>query len=220
MIATAMSATLLGVEGRRVRVEVHVSQGLPSFTVVGLPDAACREARDRARAAVLCSGLAWPQRRVTVNLAPSAWRKDGSVLDLPIALAVIAADGQLDGDLLSGLAFLGELGLDGSLRAVPGVLALVAALPRVTVVVPSSCAAEAALVAGSRVRAAPTLRSLLSALRGEAGWPALPSFSSKLTTARADPDLADVRGQPVGRLAVEVSAAGGHHLLLSGPPGA
>ena len=129
MLASVPSATLIGVQGRSIFVEVHVSNGIPSFTVVGLPDASCREARDRVRAAVLSSGLRWPQRRMTVNLAPTGVRKSGAALDLPIAIALLTADGQLPAESVAGMSFLGELGLDGSIRRVPGVLPLVDALP-------------------------------------------------------------------------------------------
>ncbi len=220
MLASVPSAILIGVHGRPVSVEVHVSAGIPSFTVVGLPDASCREARDRVRAAILSSGLQWPQRRVTVNLAPTGVRKSGAGLDLPIAVALLAADGQLPGECASGLAFIGELGLDGSIRKVPGVLPLVDAVLAGLVVVPASCAAEAALVRRDAVRVAPSLRSLVAILRGEQGWPDLDLSAGMSPEGPPGPDLAEVQGQAVGRLAVEVAAAGGHHLLLVGPPGA
>jgi magnesium chelatase family protein len=220
VLASVPSATLIGVQGRAISVEVHVSAGIPSFTVVGLPDASCREARDRVRAAILSSGYRWPQRRVTVNLAPTGVRKGGAALDLPIAIALLAADGQHPGESLRGLSFLGELGLDGSIRKVPGVLPLVDALPEGLVVVPVSCAREAALVRPRSVRCAPSLRGLIAILRGEEGWPDIEMHTGPATEDVPGPDLADVRGQAVGRLAVEVAAAGGHHLLLVGPPGA
>jgi magnesium chelatase family protein len=219
VLATVRSATLIGVEGRPITVEVHVSTGLPQFTIVGLPDASCREARDRVRAAILSSGLRWPARRVTVNLAPSDIRKGGTALDVPIAVALLAADGQIDATLLAGVSFLGELGLDGSLRRVGGTLPLVDAVDDSSVVVPLSAAAEAGVLGRHRILPASTLRGLVAALRGEEGWPGPPA-PSQSPPAPAAADLADVRGQPVGRLAVEVAAAGGHHLLLVGPPGA
>jgi magnesium chelatase family protein len=219
MLASVPSATLIGVQGRSISVEVHVSNGIPSFTVVGLPDASCREARDRVRAALLSSGLRWPQRRMTVNLAPTGVRKSGAALDLPIAIALLAADGQLSADSIAGMSFLGELGLDGSIRRVSGVLPLVDALPDGLVVVPASCATEAALVRRSSVRCAATLRGLVAVLQGEEGWPQL-AMQPARDDETAGPDLADVRGQALGRLALEVAAAGGHHLLLVGPPGA
>ena len=140
MLASVPSAILIGVHGPPISVEVHVSPGIPSFTVVGLPDASCREARDRVRAAILSSGLQWPQRRVTVNLAPTGVRKSGAGLDLPIAVALLAADGQLPAEAVADLAFIGELGLDGSIRRVPGVLPLVDAVRAAAVVVPAGCA--------------------------------------------------------------------------------
>ncbi|MDQ3569333.1 MAG: ATP-binding protein [Actinomycetota bacterium] len=217
VIATVPSATLLGVDGRPVAVEVHVSNGLPGFTVVGLPDAACRESRDRVRAALLSSGLTWPLRRVTVNLAPSGVRKGGAGLDLAIAVALMVAAGELDADLVAGRAFVGELGLDGSIRRVPGVVPLVDAIDAPQVVVAPACAAEAALVGRHTVRVASTLRSLVDALTGEGPWETSPRATAGARAA--GPDLADVRGQPLGRWALEVAAAGGHHLLLTGPPG-
>lgn len=143
----------------------------------------------------------------------------GGSLDLPVAVALLVADGQLSVDRIADLAFLGELGLDGGVRAVPGVLPLVDALGRGTVVVPSACAGEAALVARHRVRPAQTLRGVVAVLRGDEPWPPNPPLPPPMVTPAA-PDLADVRGQAMGRMAVEVAAAGGHHLLLMGPPGA
>jgi magnesium chelatase family protein len=222
MVATVGSATLAGVEGLPITVEVHVGSGMPFFGIVGLPDASCREARDRVRAAIVSSGLRWPQRRVTVNLAPSALRKVGSGLDLPIAVALLAADEQLDPGVVADVAFIGELGLDGAIRKVPGILPLVGALNQSAVVVPSSAAREARLLDRHQVLAAPTLRTVVAALRGEEGWPEPPEPSPAFapTVEASPPDLADVMGQPLGRFAVEVAAAGGHHLLLVGPPGA
>ena len=143
MIASIPSATLLGVRGRSVSVEVHVDGGLPAFNVVGLPDAACRESRDRVRAAVLSSGLKWTLHRVTVNLAPTGVRKGGAALDLPIAIGVLVASEQLPASAVEGCGFIGELGLDGSLRPVPGVVSLVDALSTKAVVVPAASAGAA-----------------------------------------------------------------------------
>jgi len=218
VLAIVPSATLLGVEGRPVAVEVHVSSGLPGFSIVGLPDTACRESRDRVRAALLSTGLTWHLKRVTVNLAPSGIRKTGAGLDLPIAIALLVAAGDLDAETVAGMAFLGELGLDGSVRRVPGTVPLVEAIAARTVVVPVECAGEAALVAGPDVRGAATLGELIACLKGDAAWPAAPGAVPPTTPPPLD--LADVRGQEVGRAAVEVAAAGGHHLLLNGPPGA
>lgn len=219
MLAMVPSATLIGVAGQAVSVEVHVSTGLPSFTIVGLPDASCRESRDRVRAAVLSSGLSWPQKRVTVNLAPTGLRKGGAGLDLPIAVALLVADGQVPADAARGCAFLGELGLDGSLRPVPGMLPLVHAVDRAAVVLPPSCAAEAAVAASTDVRTAPHLRAVVDCLLGRRDWEPPPRLVGG-DDPGCVPDLAEVRGQTLGRLAVEVAAAGAHHLLLVGPPGA
>ena len=219
MLATATAATLVGVDGHVVTVEVHVSNGLPSLTIVGLPDAACREARDRVRAAVLSSGLDWPDRRVTLNLAPSGLRKGGAVLDLAMAVAVLAVTEQLPAESLRGKAFLGELGLDGVIRGGVGVLPLVDALRDRAVVVASE-SYHLALAAGPRdVHAVQTLGQLTSVLAGRAPWPDPPPDPPQ-PPAVPVPDLGDVIGQPLARRAVEVAAAGGHHLLMLGPPGA
>jgi magnesium chelatase family protein len=231
VIATIPSATLLGVEGRPITVEVQVANGLPCFNVVGLPDLSCREARDRVRAALSSSQLPWQSRRITVNLAPSSMRKGGAGLDLPMAMALLVAGEVLRPPEVAGMAFLGELGLDGSLRRVPGVVPLVDAISQPIVVVPPDCAREAAVLGRHQVRTAPNLRQLVEAVRGERPWPVLPSVEAAtadeeaeaLDSSNADgpvPELADVRGQRLGRWALEVAAAGGHHLLLSGPPGA
>ena len=220
MLAITTAATLVGVDGHPVRVEVHVGNGLPSFAIVGLPDAACREARDRVRAAIQSSELDWPQRRITVNLAPSSIPKVGTALDLAIAIGVLVANGTVPADAVAGRAFLGELGLDGSLRPCRGMVPLTAGVRGTasTVVVPTAAHAEAALVPGMEVRCASTLTTAVRALRAECPWPDPPSTA--IPPPAAQPDLADVRGQPVARQVIEIAAAGGHHVLLSGPPGA
>ncbi|MEI7547246.1 MAG: YifB family Mg chelatase-like AAA ATPase [Actinomycetota bacterium] len=222
MLAAVRSATVFGVEGRPVTVEVHVSTGLPAFQIVGLPDEACRESRDRVRAAVLSSGLRWPSCRVTVNLAPSNQRKGGSGLDLAIAVAFLAASEQVLLAGLGGLAFVGEVGLDGSLRAVSGVAPMVASIctddDTARPVVPVGSFREAQGVVGDGVRVAHCLREVVDALNGVAPWPEPPQ-GELFECEPPPPDLADVRGQAVARLALEVAAAGGHHLLLVGPPG-
>ncbi len=219
MLGLVPSASLLGVDGHAVTVEVHISRGLPSFSVVGSPDAACREASGRVRAALLSSGATWPPHRITVNLAPPTVRKVGAGLDLAIAVAILVASDQVPPEAVAGRAFLGELGLDGSLRPVPGTLCLIEALREGAVVLPAVSAAEAGLVAGRVVHGIDTLARLLACLRHEEPWPAAPP-SAPPPALPAGPDLADVRGQPVGRFALEVAAAGAHHLLLLGPPGA
>jgi magnesium chelatase family protein len=219
VLATVEAATLRGVEGRRVHVEVHASTGLPSFSIVGLPDAACREARDRVRAAVLSSELRWPAKRITVNLAPSALRKTGAGFDLAIAIGVLVADEQLDRSVLDDRAFVGELGLDGTIRPVTGLVPLAMAVPTREIVVAPAGVAEARLVGRHAVRGAPSLACLVAVLLGRSPWPDPPATTPR-PAAASPPDLADVRGQPLARLAAEISAAGGHHLLMLGPPGA
>ena len=218
MTAIVPSATILGVDGQPVAVEVHVSQGLPGYNVVGLPDAACRESRDRVRAALLSSELQWPLKRVTVNLAPSSVRKGGPGLDLPIAVGLLVANGDLALEAIAGIAFLGELGLDGSIRRVPGVVPMVEAINERVIVVPPDGAEEAMLVGRHRVRVASTMAELVACLRGDAPWPDPPP-PAHAPPGPPGPDLADVRGQHVGRVALEVCAAGGHHLLLCGARG-
>ncbi len=219
MLATLASATLTGVEGRSVTVEVHVADGLPGFSIVGLPDASCREARDRVRAAIVSSGASWPLRRITVNLAPGGLPKAGAGLDLPITLGVVQASGQLPAELPSIGAF-GELGLDGGIRPVPGALPLADAVAGELVLVPVLDAQAATHVAGDRVRPVRTLADVVRAFVDGEPWPDPEPSSTDDAAVTFAPDLADVRGQPAARVALEVAAAGGHHLLLVGPPGA
>lgn len=232
MIAVVHTATLSGTTGRPVVVEVHIASGLPGFTIVGLPDAAVRESRDRVRAAVLSSGFVWPQQRVTVNLAPSAVRKAGSGLDLAVAVGVLVAQNRIPPDAVEGTAFVGELGLDGSVRHVPGAIALADAALMDRLVVPEADAAEASAVRPGRTFGVTALHPLVDMLCGRIPWPPARVVIVRDTQdgggARAHDDvtptvgvrdLADVKGQRVGRRAVEVAAAGGHHLLMVGPPG-
>lgn len=220
MLSSLVSSTIRGIEGQQVIVEVHVGNGLPAFHIVGLPDASCREARDRVRAAILSSpGLSWPSARITVNLAPSGIPKEGAGLDLAIAVGLLAANHQLPDVDFADLGFVAELGLDGSLRAVPGVLSRVAALRKPTAVVAPACAAEALLAGPERVRAPRTLCELVDCLLARQPWPELPEPHGVVTSA-AVPDLADVAGHPFARHALEIAAAGGHNVLLVGPPGA
>ena len=219
MFASVRSTTLLGVVGRAVDVEVHVGVGLPGFTIVGQPDEVCRESRDRVRAAFLSRGFAWPNRRITVNLAPSGERKGGAGLDLAIAVAVLIADEQLSPESAKQFAFVAELGLDGSLRSVVGAAPLVAAVRDRRVVVAAGNVAAARAAGASDVVAASDLAHAIACLRGQDEWISSNS-SDVLPDAAPHPDLADVRGQPAARLALEVAAAGSHHVLLVGPPGA
>ena len=255
-VARTHSIALVGVQGHPVEIETDIENGLPGLLLVGLPDTALREARDRIRAAIIISGEQWPQRRITVGLSPASLPKRGSGFDIGIAISIMAAAGRVPMAAIDGVSFLGELGLDGRLRPVLGVLPAVAGAAAAgfgKVAVPQACAAEAGLVPGLRVVGAPSLKALLAWLRGDlaagrdvtaadsgegAGSPAgggPASGSGPLagrgplvgTTRRAGggqaggrPDLADVLGQPAARRAAEISAAGGHHLYLLGPPGA
>lgn len=218
MFATVASASILGAAGHRVTVEVHIGNGLPGFTMVGLPDETCREARDRVRAAILSTGLCWPDRRITVNLAPSRHRKTGTGLDLAIAIGVLSANGNITADAIADLGCVGELGLDGSVRPVPGIAPMVGVLGDLDAVVPARSVHEALRAAGGRVRPVAHLAELVSVLTGEAPWP---DHQVEAPDAVVDlvADLADVHGQPVARRALEIAAAGSHHMLLVGPPG-
>jgi len=225
VIASISSAVILGVDGRPVSVEVHVSNGLPGLTMVGLPDAAVRESRDRVRAALVSSGLPWPRRRITVNLAPSGMRKAGAGLDVAIAMGILVASGVLTPEAVAGLAFVGELGLDGSLRGVPGTMVLADALVDHRLVVADPSLREARLAGGSCV-SAPSLAAVVARCTGRRPWSDPPGTEDPddgvLGAGEEHPgaDLSDVLGQPVARRALEVAASGGHHLLLVGPPGA
>jgi magnesium chelatase family protein len=218
MFASVPSASILGAQGHPVIVEVHVSSGLPAFQMVGLPDTSCREARDRVRAAVMSSGRSWPSKRITVNLAPSRHRKTGSALDLAMAVGVLVADEVITPEAVRGLAFLGELGLDGSIRPVPGLAPMVGVLGEVDAVVPATGVTDARVAARCRVHPVAHLRELLDVLEHGAPWPD-PEVGDEPGVPEPLPDLADVRGQPVARLALEIAAAGAHHLLFVGSPG-
>ena len=219
MLAIVSSAVVEGVFGRPVSVEVHVSTGLPAFTIVGLPDTSCREARDRVRAAFSSSGLEFPRQKITVNLAPSAVRKHGAGLDLPIALALLVASKQLPPESIRQLGAAGELGLDGSIRAVPGLVSIADAIPGDELIVPIVGAVEAAVVRPESVRAAANLREVFDWLSGVGLRPSYSEPPPDSDIVRPPADLADVRGQPLARYALELAAAGGHHLLMVGPPG-
>ena len=171
MLASIPSAMLLGASGHPVTVEVHVGAGLPSYRIVGLPDAACRESRDRVRAAVLSSELPWPSACITVNLAPSGRRKTGAGLDLAIAMGVLVASRAIPPESVTGHGFVGELGLDGSLRRVPGVAPMVAVLDDLAVVVPIASSPEAHVATTGAVHVASTLTEVVTCLTTETPWP-------------------------------------------------
>jgi len=222
VLATARSFTLDGIAARPVRVEVDVHRGLPAFSIVGLPDTAVREARERVRAAISNCGFEFPLHRITVNLAPADLRKAGPALDLAIAAALLAASGQLGWEGLDRRALVGELALDGTVRRVPGVLAIAEAARSGGldgVVVPAANGGEAAVVEGLGVSPLESLAQLIPLASGE--WTPPPPRPLRLTGTGngAGPDLADLRGQRELRRALEVAAAGGHSLLMVGTPG-
>jgi magnesium chelatase family protein len=219
--AKVLAVGLVGLAGHVVEVEADLAAGLPGLTLVGLPDAALSEARDRIRAAIVNSGESWPSRRITLNLLPAALPKHGSVFDLAMAAALLAGAGVLPLAALQGAVLLGELGLDGSVRPVRGVLPGVLAAARAGItraVVPVANAREADLVPGVTVRATDSLRRLIDFVRG--AGPLLEIPAGPDGPAPAGPDLADVVGQEYGRRGLELAAAGGHHLSMIGPPGA
>jgi magnesium chelatase family protein len=218
--AKVLCATLIGVGGHLIEVEAYLAPGLPGLHLTGLPDPVMNEARDRVRAAVVNAGEAWPSHRITVNLLPAYLRKHGSVFDLAIALAVLGGGGGLPVGPISQVLVLGELGLDGLVQPVRGVLPMVAAAARAgvrRVIAPSANAAEAALVPGVRVLSAERLAGVIAFIRGLDPLPEPPAVHELPETPH--PDLAEVAGQEVGRLAVEVAAAGRHHLAFFGSPG-
>ena len=226
-IARTYAASVVGVRGYPVEVEADLSAGLPGLTFTGLPDTTVVEARDRVRAAVINSGADWPNRRITVALLPADVRKAGSRFDLALAVSILAAAGTIPPHLLVDVGWIGELGLDGRIRSVRGVLPAVMALAAAgigRVVVPAANAAEAALVPGMDVRGAGELREVIAWLRGEIAAPEPQLGANDATTVRSaagpGPDLGDIVGQGTARRALEVCAAGAHHIFLAGPPGA
>ncbi len=227
MLARVWSAAILGIDAIKVGVEVDVSNGLPGVSLVGLPDAAVQESRERVKTAIKNAGASYPLKRIVINLTPADLRKEGPIFDLPISVGILAASGQVNGELLGDYLFLGELSLDGSLRPVAGVLPIAAAAQRLGItgmIVPVDNAQEAAVVKDLKVYGLSSLQEVISFLQqpnrlGDQFSPVIANVPDRKHQTNHFNDLKDVKGQAHARRALEIAAAGGHNLVFVGPPG-
>jgi magnesium chelatase family protein len=219
-LATTLCRAAVGIEAPLVTVEVHLGNGLPAFNIVGLPEKAVQEARDRVRSALVNAAFDFPARRITVNLAPADLPKQGSRFDLAIAAGILAASGQIPTNRLATTELLGELALSGALRPVPGALPVALAAHRAgrSLIVPRDNLVEAALVRQAQLHPADHLLNVCAHLAGQQALPTA-DRPPPVNASTSAPDLAEVRGQPQARRALEIAAAGNHHLLMAGPPG-
>ena len=230
MVSHVTTATVLGLEAYKISVEVDLVQSIPGVTIVGLPDTAITEARERVRSAIKNSGYIFPNKKVVVNLAPADIRKEGTNYDLPIAIGILTQDDVLDNEAIKDTAFLGELSLDGSLRAVNGILPIVSGLKDMgvkQVVVPAENAKEAALIPDIKVLQAQCLCDVVDHFSNnpeankklEVCEIDIDDYLNQYTTTNYPYDFKDIKGQHKAKKALEISAAGGHNILMSGPPG-
>ncbi|MEW6623261.1 MAG: YifB family Mg chelatase-like AAA ATPase [Bacillota bacterium] len=222
MLAVVNSCSLMGLESYPVQVEVDVSSGLPAFDIVGLPDTSIRESKERVRAAIKNSGFQFPPKRVTVNLAPADIRKEGPIFDLPIAVGILVATGQIVGDKLGSLCILGELSLSGELRRIPGVLAMTSGLKNTSIecfIVPEGNGQEAALLSDYKVFGLESLLEVCEFLCEDKVFPSVQRELPEFTVKNNNTVYSDIIGQANAKRALEIAAAGGHNIILLGPPG-